>query len=934
MPDSPGRSGSREDLSLPPPMISAVLASFFPSKTQKDLKRFASIISVIRRAEAGLKEATLEELQARTLQWKTELAAQSDPREIQRRLDRLLPEAFAAVKQASRLLMGKTIMVCGRPEVWNMIPYDTQLMAGIAMHQGKVAEMATGEGKSLAAALPLYLNALAGRGVHLVTVNDYLAQRDSESIGFLLGSLGLTVGCVLHDQPPHHRRAQYACDVTYGTSAEMGFDYLRDNGIALTPGERVQRGHWCAVVDEVDSVLIDEARTPLIITGPSETTANHYTEFKPLVAALLKRQGEVLNRLAREAGELAGSAEAVRLGELLLLLKLGNPRHRVLLRLLESPECLAALDKMEVSYKAGTRKLQFPQFKEQLFYTVDHPKRQVDLTEAGRQLIRPDDQSGTRLTDLSYSLADARHRPEGVTHADHLAQLMQQVESENLRMHNTLQLLRANAAYERNVDYVIEDGGVVIVDENTGRKMPGRRWSDGLHQAVEAKEGLRIQDENHTLATITLQNYFRLYRRLAGMTGTAETEAGEFHDIYGMDVAVIPPHKPLRRLDRNSLVFPTRRAKFAAAVETIKTRQAAGQPVLVGTASVEASETLARLLRRERVPHQILNAVNHAREAELIEQAGQPGVVTVSTNMAGRGTDIRLGPGVDALGGLLVLGTERHESRRIDRQLRGRCGRQGDPGESLFLLSLEDTLLQQTDSTKRIAGLMGQGTGRSNHAQIAAALDAAQRKQEQSHFSQRKHTLDMDDVLNRQRKIIYGLRNEAMEPDSIPPLLAELLADGMADHLQKALGRESDEAAARALLDWGDAVFHEAKPWPGPPAASLEPKAMVERLTRQAQAQVRRIGEFRGSDDSLMWLSRPLIAVLDNHWREHLRAIDSLRDGIHLQYVAQKDPLLEYRSQGFQLFEEMLCNIRRDLLQTVILMGATLPAAGDLAEAT
>ena len=909
-------------------MISVLLTSLFLSKNQKDLKRSARLVPGIHRAEDGLKDATLDSLQARTVRWKAELTSLTDPREIQRKLDHILPDAFAAVKQAARLLMGQPMTVCGRPEVWSMIPYDTQLIAGIALHQGKVAEMATGEGKSLAAALPLYLNALAGRGVHLVTVNDYLAQRDSESTGFLLRALGLSVGCVLQDQSPGQRRAQYACDVTYGTSAEMGFDYLRDNGIALSPAERVQRGHWCAVVDEVDSVLIDEARTPLIITGPSESTANHYAECKPPVAALLRRQGVVLNRLAQEAADLAAGPRSSRLGELMLLLKLGNPRHRVLLRLLESPDGLAALEKTGISYRSGTRKHLFPQFKEQLLYTVDPTRRQVDLTEAGRQLVRPDDQSGTRLADLSSSLQNAaRQRAGDDPSSGQLAQLLQQVETENLRLHNTLQLLRAHAAYERNVDYVIEDGSVVIVDENTGRKMPGRRWSDGLHQAVEAKEGLRIQEENHTLATITLQNYFRLYRRLAGMTGTAETEAAEFHDIYGMDVAVIPPHRPLRRHDRNSIVFTTRRAKFAAAVETIKTRQAAGQPVLVGTASVEASETLARLLRREGIPHQILNAVNHAREAELIAQAGQPGVVTVSTNMAGRGTDIKLGPGVDALGGLLVLGTERYESRRIDRQLRGRCGRQGDPGESLFLLSLEDTLLQQSDRTKQLADLVGKGAGQLNHSRIAAALDAAQRKLEQSHFSQRKHTLDMDDVLNRQRKIIYGLRNEAMEPDSLAALLADLLPEAIAGHVRAHLGRDPDESLSRELLDWGDGVFNDSQPWQSLPACSLQADAITDRLTRQAHAQLRRTASALGTADDLWWLSRPLISILDTHWREHLRSMDSLRDGIHLQYVAQKDPLVEYRSQGFLLFEEMLSSIRRDLLQAVTGMGTGLPPA-------
>ncbi|MDB6071261.1 MAG: preprotein translocase, SecA subunit, partial [Verrucomicrobiales bacterium] len=581
-----------------------------------------------------------------------------------------------------------------------------------------------------------------------------------------------------------------------------------------------------------------------------------------------------------------------------------------------------------------TRKHLFFQFKEQLFYTVDHTRRQVDLTETGRLLIRPDDLPGTRLSHLSSSLALAA-RQQAENDGQQLDQLRQLTESENLRLHNTLQLLRAHAAYERNVDYVIEDGEIVIVDENTGRKMPGRRWSDGLHQAVEAREGLRIQDENHTLATITLQNYFRLYHKLAGMTGTAETEAAELHDIYGMDVAVIPPHRALRRKDRNSLVFPTRRAKFAAAVELIKTRQAAGQPVLVGTASVEASETLARLLRREGVPHQILNAVNHAREAELIAQAGLPGVVTVSTNMAGRGTDIKLGPGVDALGGLFVLGTERYESRRIDRQLRGRCGRQGDPGESLFLLSLEDGILQKSDSSKNLAGWVGKSDGPQNLPRIAAALDAAQRKLEQSHATQRKHTLDMDDVQNRQRKIVYNLRDEAMDAAAVGALLTDITADAIGDKVHAAFAGNPDESTASALLDWGDAVFHQQKPWRQKSVAhSLNPDALVKHLTTLAHSELDRLGlgNANSGNDSPPGFVDPLgagrmvISVLDARWREHLTAMDSLRDGIHLQYVAQKDPLVEYRRQAFQLFEEMLENVRHEILSALIHIGSRFPA--------
>ena len=691
-------------------MVSWIFKKILGSKNQREIRRLNPLVRSINAFDEQFKALSDEELRAKTATWNAELSTLEDPGALAQRLEEILPEAFAVVKNAARRLTERqeTFSVCDQPMTWNMVHFDVQLIGGIILHRGRIAEMATGEGKTLVATLPLYLNALAGRGAHLVTVNDYLARRDAEWMGQLYSFLGLTTGIIQHDQPPDLRREQYTCDITYGTNSEFGFDYLRDNGMATTREQQVQRGYHYAIVDEVDSILIDEARTPLIISGPATISTHQYDRLKPLVDQLVKKQNMLCNRLASEAKEAFDKNEIEDGGRLMFKVKLGQPRNKQLLRMMEDPEKRRAIDKAELSFYQDTRKEELFALKEELFFTMDEKSHEADLSEQGRAFLNPDDPDSFVLPDLiseftdidlNQSLADEekdRQKTERQEHCDKQAE----------QIHNISQLLRAYCLFEKDVAYVVEENKVVIVDEYTGRKMPGRRWSDGLHQAVEAKEGVQIDRETQTLATITIQNYFRLYHKLAGMTGTAETEANEFHDIYKLDLAVIPTNRPVARADANDRIYKTRREKYNAVINEIRERHAASQPVLVGTVSVEASELLSRMLKREKIPHNVLNAKYHRQEAEIVSRAGQAGTVTISTNMAGRGTDIKLGPGVADKGGLYVIGTERHESRRIDRQLRGRCARQGDPGATRFYVSFEDDLMRNFGAADRMTKIM------------------------------------------------------------------------------------------------------------------------------------------------------------------------------------------------------------------------------------
>ena len=645
-------------------------------------------------------------------------------------LDEILPEAFATVREAARRLVGTKVMVTGHELEWNMIHYDVQLMGGIELHLGRIAEMATGEGKTLVATLPLYLNALPGRGAHLVTVNSYLARRDSQWMGHLYTYLGLTVGCIDDTEPgTAQRRAAYGADITYGTNNEFGFDYLRDN-MVVSLDQRVQRGHIFAIVDEVDSVLIDEARTPLIISGPvGNDTDAEYAQHNPVVARLVRRQTDLANQLVGEGERALEAGDTQKAALLLYKARLGSPKNRRLMKVLQEQGVKQLVMKMELDHLADRKlpasKQQFRDTEEDLLFVLDEKGHTVHLTDRGVDEMSPNDRDAFVLPDISSEVHRIEHDPD--MSPQEKLDARQAIEREyalkSERLHIVHQLLRAHALYEKDVNYVIQEGQVLIVDEFTGRTMPGRRWSEGLHQAVEAKEGVQVKGETQTLATITIQNYFRMYEKLSGMTGTAETEEGEFHQIYGLGVAVIPTNKPMIRDDRHDLVFKTRREKYNAILEETERLHKLGFPVLVGTVNVDVSETLSRMFKRAGLPHNVLNAKYHQREAEIVASAGQPGAVTIATNMAGRGTDIKLGPGVteakpsqvkdpdgkpldiEEIGGLHIIGSERHESRRIDRQLRGRAGRQGDPGASQFFLSLEDDLMRIFGSD-RIAKLM------------------------------------------------------------------------------------------------------------------------------------------------------------------------------------------------------------------------------------
>src|SRR5216683_4058137 len=687
-------------------MIGYIIKKIIGSKNEREVKRLRPMVARINAIEASLQSQPREALLQKTADWRKRLSAIQDNDELVAALLEILPEAFAVVKTTCRRLCGTEIVVRGHPLKWDMIPFDVQLIGAYALHTGRIAEMATGEGKTLVATLPVYLNALTGRGVHVVTVNDYLAARDGEWMGAVYQYLGLTVGCILHDQEPSVRREQYNCDITYGTNAEFGFDYLRDNGMASRKEEQVQRGHYFAIVDEVDSILIDEARTPLIISGPAVRTFDEqYAQFKPQVLSIFQAQERLCNRFLSEAeallrklrpedGSNVENAQALEreIGLLLYRVKIGQPRSEKLLSVLEDPENVRLMNQAELQLHADQKKVELYAEKEQLLFAIDEKSHEADLTEKGRNFLSPKDPDAFMLPDLTTALheidvgpeTDPRKRLEAKT------KLQQEFETKAQRIHAISQLLKAYCLYQKDVQYVVQDNKVVIVDENTGRLMSGRRWSEGLHQAVEAKEQVEIERETQTLATITIQNYFRLYHKLAGMTGTAETEASEFLDIYKLGVLIIPTNKPVQRKDANDSVYKTRREKYDAVLNEIKDIHSKGRPILVGTISVEVSELLSRMLKREGIIHSVLNAKYHQQEAEIITRAGQRGAVTIATNMAGRGTDIKLGAGVPDIGGLHVIGTERHEARRIDRQLRGRCARQGDPGSSHFFIGLED----------------------------------------------------------------------------------------------------------------------------------------------------------------------------------------------------------------------------------------------------
>ncbi len=843
-------------------------------------------------------------------------------------LNDILPEVYAVVKNTARRLCGQELNVCDMPLKWNMVHFDVQLIGGIALHRGMIAEMATGEGKTLVGTLPVTLNALTGRGVHVITVNDYLARRDSEWMGYLYKFLGLTVGCIQNDQPSHYRREQYQCDITFGTNSEFGFDYLRDNGMASSREQQVQRGHYFAIVDEVDSVLIDEARTPLIISGPvaGADSTHQYERYKPLVEQLVRRQNTLCNSLVTQAKEDATKGDFEAAGRKLYQVKLGQPKNRGLMRCMEDPDLRRALEKGELKMYEDTQKKDLFALKEELYYFIEERSHDADLSEMGRNFLSPDEPDAFVLPDLASLFSDI-DGDKSTTEAQKIAkknELQDRLSHQGQRIHQISQLLRAYCLYEKDVEYVVEENKVVIVDAQTGRKMSGRRWSDGLHQAVEAKEGVQIDAETQTLATITIQNYFRLYLKLGGMTGTAETDASEFHDIYGLDVLSIPTNQKVKRIDQNDSIYKTRREKYNAVIAMIHERHAKGQPLLVGTASVDASETVSRMLKLQKIPHAVLNAKYHRQEAEIIARAGQRGSVTIATNMAGRGTDIKLGEGVGELGGLMVLATERHESRRVDRQLRGRCARQGDPGESKFFLSFEDDLMRNFGAAERMTKIMerfGMAEGEElQHPWLNRSVETAQKRVEQRNYTGRKRVLEYDDVMNQQREVIYEWRNDVLQSNDPRILINEAVEKGLKERLGEFLPSEkgSDiDPDYDSLIQWVNTTFPI-----GLKDFDDEFKALdFAARSTFIQDKVLRAYDVKvggANPQALQEIEKMiLLNAIDRLWQEHLYALDALKEGIGLRSYGQKDPLIEFKQEAFSIFADLMRNINGEVLSNL-----------------
>ena len=763
----------------------------------KRLKRLQEQVAAITALEPEVAKLSNSQLTAKTAEFKERHAKGES-------LDDLLFEAFAVVREASR-------------RVLDMRPFDVQVMGGIVLHEGDIAEMKTGEGKTLVAVMPMYLNALAGKGAHLVTVNDYLARRDSEWMGDIYRFLGLEVGLIQQSMTPAQRQVAYAADVTYGTNTEFGFDYLRDN-MAMRLDHCVQRGHYYCIVDEVDSILIDEARTPLIISGAPETAADTYRQFARIVPRLIEGQD----------------------------------------------------------------------------YEVDEKQRTVAVTESG-------------VAKVEHALGiDNLYKDANGALVNHL-----------------VQALRAQALYHKDVEYVVKNGEVLIVDEFTGRILEGRRYAEGLHQAIEAKEHVPIREENQTLATITLQNYFRLYEKLAGMTGTAKTEEDEFRTIYGLEVVEIPTNVPMVRRDENDFIFKTRAEKFKAVVDDIKQRYEKGQPVLVGTVSVEVSEMLSQMLERQGIPHNVLNAKQHEREAEVIKFAGEPKTVTIATNMAGRGVDIKLGEGVKELGGLYVLGTERHESRRIDNQLRGRSGRQGDPGESRFYLSAEDDLIRlfAGDRMYKVLDRLGPGEGEAiEHRLLTNVVEKAQKKVEELNFMRRKQVLQYDEVMNLQRSVIYEQRRRILEGEDLGDQIAEMIEEVLTAAVEGALvGDFAEEWDIDALFVALRAIYNPTlKPSDFAPKKGLTRQEIVEKVVDDALDQYDKRERLIGSEQLRAVERAVMLSVVDSRWKDHLLDMDYLQEGIHLRALGQRDPLSEYQREGYELFEDMLGAIKQSTVTTLL----------------
>ena len=916
---------------------------------------------------------------------------------IEKVLDEILPEAFAIMKSTARRFAQNPVirvkatqfdrdlstskefveidgdyavwqnhwMAGGNEVTWDMVHYDVQLIGGIVLHQGKIAEMATGEGKTLVATLPVFLNALAGKGVHVVTVNDYLSKRDSEWMGPLYMFHGLSVDCIDKHQPNSEaRKKAYACNITFGTNNEFGFDYLRDN-MATSMKDLVQKKHHFAIVDEVDSVLVDDARTPLIISGPvPKGEDQHFMEYKPLVERLYNSQKTLVNQLLNEAKRLIADGNEKDGGVLLFRAFKGYPKYKPLIKFLSEPGMKQLLQKVENYYMQDNER-EMPFITDELYFVINEKQHSVDMTDKGRDLITGnlDDSNFFVLPDVGSAIAEVQK--SGLTAEEKQVkkdEILADFALKSERVHTVNQLLKAYTMFDKEIDYIIQDGKIKIVDEQTGRIMEGRRWSDGLHQAVEAKENVKVEAATQTFATITLQNYFRMYHKLAGMTGTAETEAGEFWSIYKLDVVVIPTNRPIARIDHNDLIYKTKKAKYDAVISKVVELTKEGRPVLVGTTDVETSELLSRMLRLRGIQHQVLNAKQHAREAEVVKHAGEPSTVTIATNMAGRGTDIKLPEEVKNAGGLAIIGTERHDSRRVDRQLRGRSGRQGDPGSSIFYVSLEDKLMRLFGGEKiaSVVDRMGIEEGEAlESSMLSSTIEKAQKKVEENNFGIRKRLLEYDDVMNSQREVIYTKRRNALSGERVEIDVMNMMQDTAQIYAEKAEEMDYEGFTEMVMTSLSvDPGFDEeffSKSNAKAKADRLHEHMMetysrrIDTMLQRAYPIIKEVYEKQGaiyqniaipiSDGrKMMTLSVDLkkayesegkeiaralsksvtLWQIDDKWKEHLRDMDDLKQSVQNATYEQKDPLLIYKFESFNLFSEMLEELNRDVLSFLL----------------
>lgn len=944
-----------------------IFKKIFGTAQGRLVKKYGRLVKKINAAEEKLQSLSDAELKAKTEEFRKRYADGET-------LDSLLVEAYAVVKNTCRRLVGTEFHVSGYDQKWDMVPYDVQLIGAIAMHHGSIAEMQTGEGKTLTASMPLYLNSLSGESVHLVTVNDYLAKRDCEWIGAIFRFLGLRTEALTNDTSPNTRKELYSADIVYGTASEFGFDYLRDNSMAQSAEEQCQRGHFYAIVDEIDSILIDEARTPLIISGPTNDSKQMYDELRKPVEDVVRIQRDFCNKLATEArrileklGLLEESEEKKKLSKeeekeaqtayrKLWQVNKGTPQNKVLRRLKEHPDVRAQLDKLDIYYHGDANKEERAETLAELYLIVDEKSSEYELTDKGIHYW-VDKEGNTSeadftMLDLGYEYAqiDAIPDLDEQEVMQKKVTLREEDAKRKERSHNLRQMLRAHLLMEKDVDYIVDQGKIVIIDENTGRPQPGRRFSDGLHQSIEAKEGVKIQGETQTYATITLQNYFRMYDKLAGMTGTAMTEANEFKEIYKLEVLAIPTNKKCVRKDADDEIYMTEREKYNALIADIIKVHGEGRPILIGTESVEISEKLARILRQNKLPYTILNAKNHAKEAEIIADAGQPGAITVATNMAGRGTDIKLKEGIAGKGGLHVIGTTRHQSRRIDRQLRGRCARQGDPGTSKFYVSFEDTLMRLFTSPRITMFLQKfrPPEGEPISAKVLnKSIETAQKRVEQRNYTMRKHTLEYDDVMNKQREEIYAFRNEVLHTKNATPFADEILdqvcMEVAGDYfISRTTEGGWDPEGYRTWLMTHFPVTFDAKEFDNDYLSMEE----IEKVAadKVVEAFEHKLGHQKTAIEHMHKAMNPnanttidtggvlseimrslLIRNIDSRWQEHLHHIDHLRTEVSVRSIGQKDPLLEFKHEAFALFNTLSREIKIEIAHALFKFEMVMP---------